>query len=142
MTLFVRRFPCTYLMDDISDDDAIIEFYACRPLPQWRDRHLALRALEPIYDDLCWVLCVSRFINSFDPILMILSTVVHLGDIPPALRWLQYFSILKYCLEALSVNEINSGLMIEDTLEGVPVNVSALVIMKLVRTLFLIYSCC
>jgi len=56
---------------------------------------------------------------------------VHLTSIPPVLRWLQYFSILKYCLEALAINEINSGLMIQDTLQGVPVNVSAVVIMKL-----------
>jgi len=56
---------------------------------------------------------------------------VHLGLIPPILRWLRYFSLLKYCLEALSVNEINSGLMISDVLQGVPLNVSAVVIMQL-----------
>lgn len=60
--------------------------------------------------------------------------VVHLTTIPPVLRWLQYFSVLKYCLEALAVNEITSGLQIQDSLEGVPVNVSAVVIMKLVRS--------
>ncbi|KAF5357873.1 hypothetical protein D9756_001989 [Leucocoprinus leucothites] len=38
---------------------------------------------------------------------------------------------LKYTLEALSVNEVGSGLMIRDTLEGVPVNVSASLIMNL-----------
>ena len=67
---------------------------------------------------------------------IIAHAVVHLTSIPPVLRWLQYFSILKYCLEALAINEINSGLMIQDTLQGVPVNVSAVVIMKLVRHLF------
>lgn len=67
---------------------------------------------------------------------MIVYVVVHLTSIPPVLRWLQYFSILKYCLEALAINEINSGLSIQDTLQGVPVDVSALVIMKLVRHLF------
>ncbi|QRW00883.1 ATP-dependent permease [Ceratobasidium sp. AG-Ba] len=56
---------------------------------------------------------------------------VNLSQIPPVLRWLQYFSILKYCLEALAVNEVGSGLMIQDTLEGVPVNVSAALIMEL-----------
>ncbi|KAG9085177.1 hypothetical protein FS749_004632 [Ceratobasidium sp. UAMH 11750] len=56
---------------------------------------------------------------------------VNLKQIPPVLRWLQYFSILKYCLEALAVNEVGSGLMIQDTLEGVPVNVSAALIMEL-----------
>lgn len=67
--------------------------------------------------------------------------VVHLTTIPPVLRWLQYFSVLKYCLEALAVNEITSGLQIQDSLEGVPVNVSAVVIMKLVRSYlpFLLY---
>lgn len=58
---------------------------------------------------------------------------VHLSDIPPVIRWLQWLCPLKYALEALSVNEVGSGLMIEDTLEGVPVNVSASLIMNLVR---------
>ncbi|KAG8967053.1 hypothetical protein FRC03_010801 [Tulasnella sp. 419] len=56
---------------------------------------------------------------------------VNLNDIPPVLRWLQWLCPLKYCLEALSVNEVGSGLMIEDTLQGVPVNVSAQLIMEL-----------
>ncbi|THG93821.1 hypothetical protein EW145_g8270, partial [Phellinidium pouzarii] len=56
---------------------------------------------------------------------------VHLGDIPPVLRWLQWLCPLKYSLEALSVNEVGSGLMIQDTLQGVPVDVSASVIMQL-----------
>lgn len=59
------------------------------------------------------------------------SAVVHLNDIPPVLRWLQWFSLLKYCLEALSVNEVDAGLQIVDTLQGVPVNVSAQLIMNL-----------
>ena len=57
---------------------------------------------------------------------------VHLNDIPPVLRWLQWLCPLKYTLEALSVNEVGSGLMIEDSLEGVPVNVSAALIMQTV----------
>lgn len=57
---------------------------------------------------------------------------VHLDAIPPVLRWLQWLCPLKYCLEALSVNEVHSGLMIQDNLEGVPVNVSAALIMNLV----------
>jgi hypothetical protein len=40
---------------------------------------------------------------------------------------------LKYALEALSVNEVNSGLQIKDVLQGVPVDVSASLIMHLVR---------
>lgn len=56
---------------------------------------------------------------------------VHLASIPPVLRWLQWLCPLKYTLEAISVNEIGSGLMINDTLQGVPVNVSATLIMQL-----------
>ncbi|KZV99169.1 hypothetical protein EXIGLDRAFT_699586 [Exidia glandulosa HHB12029] len=56
---------------------------------------------------------------------------VHLNDIPPVLRWLQWLDTLKYTLEALSVNEVGSGLMIVDSLQGVPVNVSAQLIMNL-----------
>lgn len=56
---------------------------------------------------------------------------VHLGAIPPVLRWLQWLDVLKYCLEALSVNEVGGGLQISDTLAGVPVNISAQFIMNL-----------
>ncbi|KAI6125259.1 ABC-2 type transporter-domain-containing protein [Pisolithus croceorrhizus] len=56
---------------------------------------------------------------------------VHLTSIPPVLRWLQWLCPLKFCLEALSVNEVGSGLMIEDTLQGVPISISATVIMEL-----------
>ncbi|KAG9036166.1 hypothetical protein FRB95_009740 [Tulasnella sp. JGI-2019a] len=56
---------------------------------------------------------------------------VHLDSIPPVLRWLQWICPLKYALEALSVNEVGSGLMIQDVLSGVPVNVSAQLIMNL-----------
>lgn len=56
---------------------------------------------------------------------------VHLETIPPVLRWLQWLCPLKFCLEALSVNEVGSGLMIQDTLSGVPVNVSAALIMNI-----------
>jgi hypothetical protein len=58
---------------------------------------------------------------------------VHLASIPGALRWLQWLCPLKYALEALAVNEVGAGLMISDTLSGVPVNVSAALIMGLVR---------
>lgn len=37
---------------------------------------------------------------------------VHLESIPPVLRWLQWLCPLKFMLEALSVNEVGSGLMI------------------------------
>jgi hypothetical protein len=58
---------------------------------------------------------------------------VHLNSIPQVLRWLQWMCPLKYALEALSVNEVKSGLQIKDVLQGVPVDVSATLIMQLVR---------
>jgi hypothetical protein len=64
---------------------------------------------------------------------------VHLNSIPPVLRWLQWICPLKFTLEALSVNEVGSGLMIQDTLEGVPVNISAGPIMNLVSPALLLY---
>lgn len=57
--------------------------------------------------------------------------VVHLDSIPPVLRWLQWLCPLKFALEAMSVNEVTSGLMIQDVLQGVPVDVSALLILNL-----------
>jgi hypothetical protein len=57
---------------------------------------------------------------------------VHLDSIPPVLRWLQWICPLKFALEALSVNEVGSGLMIQDTLQGVPIDVSASLILTLV----------
>jgi hypothetical protein len=65
----------------------------------------------------------------------------HLNSIPPELKWLQWFVPLKYTLEALSVNEVGSGLMIMDTLDGVPVDVSASLIMQLVSFLYSDLSC-
>jgi hypothetical protein len=65
---------------------------------------------------------------------------VHLNSIPPVLRWLQWLCPLKYTLEALSVNEVGSGLMIQDNLQGVPVDVSASLIMNLVRQFFFLLS--
>lgn len=60
---------------------------------------------------------------------------VHLNSIPPVLRWLQWLCPLKYTLEALSVNEVGSGLKIQDTLDGVPIDVSASLIMETVSNL-------
>jgi hypothetical protein len=57
---------------------------------------------------------------------------VHLNSVPQVLRWLQWMCPLKYALEALTVNEVNSGLQINDTLSGVPVSVSAALIMQIV----------
>lgn len=84
------------------------------------------------YAGFCKSSQISRVCS--EPLTYPASAVVHLSAIPPVLRWLQYFSVLKYCLEALAVNEITSGLKIQDTLEGVPVDVSATVIMQLVSS--------
>ena len=63
------------------------------------------------------------------------------------LRWLRYFSTLGYTLEALSINEVGSGLMIvvrgvgatcrcsaltrhQDVLSGVPIEINATLIME------------
>jgi ABC-2 type transporter len=64
---------------------------------------------------------------------------VHLDSIPQVLRWLQWMCPLKYALEALSINEVNAGLQIEDTLQGVPVQVSAALILRLVRIFTILY---
>jgi ABC-type multidrug transport system ATPase subunit/ABC-type multidrug transport system permease subunit len=56
---------------------------------------------------------------------------LHLDSIPPALRWLQWLCPLKYNLEALAINEVSSGLQIVDTLQGVPIDISAIVIVQL-----------
>ena len=40
------------------------------------------------------------------------------------------------------MNEVDSGLMIQDTLQGVPVEVSASLIMQLVRLLFRCFENC
>lgn len=40
------------------------------------------------------------------------SFFVNIQQIPPVLRWLRYFSTLGYTLEALSINEVGSGLQI------------------------------
>lgn len=63
---------------------------------------------------------------------------LNLNSIPPVLRWLQWLCPLKYNLEALAVNEVSSGLQIVDVLQGVPVNVSAVAIMNLVRSFILV----
>lgn len=55
---------------------------------------------------------------------------VNLSSIPPVLRWLQYVAPLKYALEALTVNEVGAGLMINDELAGAKVQISAEIIMQ------------
>ncbi|GMK53955.1 hypothetical protein CspeluHIS016_0105410 [Cutaneotrichosporon spelunceum] len=54
---------------------------------------------------------------------------INISNIPPVLRWLRYLAPLGYMLEALTVNEVGSGLMIVDVLQGVPIEISAVPIM-------------
>lgn len=56
---------------------------------------------------------------------------VNLNKIPPVLRWIQWLNPLKYGLEALAVNEVGGGLLIDDKLQGVNVQISASLIMEL-----------
>lgn len=55
---------------------------------------------------------------------------VNLAKIPPALRWLHWIAPMAYALEAMAVNEVGAGLMIVDTLNGVPINISAEIIQE------------
>ncbi|WWD18512.1 hypothetical protein CI109_102964 [Kwoniella shandongensis] len=55
---------------------------------------------------------------------------VNISQIPPVLRWLRYFSTLGYTLEALAINEVGSGLQIVDSLNGVKVEIGAVIIMQ------------
>lgn len=54
---------------------------------------------------------------------------INIANIPPVLRWLRYLAPLGYMLEALTVNEVGSGLMIVDVLQGVAIEISAVPIM-------------
>ncbi|OCF43567.1 hypothetical protein I317_02585 [Kwoniella heveanensis CBS 569] len=55
---------------------------------------------------------------------------VNISQIPPVLRWLRFFSTLGYTLEALTINEVGSGLQIVDSLNGVRVEIGATIIMQ------------
>ncbi|EFP77205.2 uncharacterized protein PGTG_03161 [Puccinia graminis f. sp. tritici CRL 75-36-700-3] len=56
---------------------------------------------------------------------------VNLTSMTKVLRWVQYVIPLKFALEAMSVNEVSAGLMINDNLQGINVRVSASMIMGL-----------
>ncbi|WAQ81529.1 hypothetical protein PtA15_1A871 [Puccinia triticina] len=56
---------------------------------------------------------------------------VNLTSMTKVLRWVQYVIPLKFALEAMSVNEVAAGLMIDDNLQGINVKVSAGMIMGL-----------
>lgn len=77
--------------------------------------------MQPLPHDLCRVRCAERSAvakpgprskQGLQMLMCLLSFFVNLGQIPPVLRWLRYFSTLGYTLEALSVNEVGSGLQI------------------------------
>ncbi|PLW11728.1 hypothetical protein PCANC_17312 [Puccinia coronata f. sp. avenae] len=56
---------------------------------------------------------------------------VNLTSMTKALRWIQYLTPLHFALEAMSVNEVSGGLMIDDNIQGINVKVSATLIMSL-----------
>lgn len=56
---------------------------------------------------------------------------VNLTSITPVLRWIQYIMPIKFSLEAMAINEVSGGLMIEDTIAGARVKISALLIMNM-----------
>jgi len=56
---------------------------------------------------------------------------VNLTSMSKVISWIQYLVPIKYALEALALNEVAAGLMIDDTLQGIHVKVSATIIMKL-----------
>lgn len=84
-----------------------------------------LAALVP---DVGVAILISSVINLFQ--MAFAGFFINLSRIPAVLRWIQWLSPLKYALEALSVNEVGSGLMIVDELAGAKVQVSAVVIME------------
>ncbi|GAA5976278.1 hypothetical protein JCM5350_001403 [Sporobolomyces pararoseus] len=84
--------------------------------------------LAAIVSDTGIAILISSVINLFQ--MAFAGFFINLSRIPGVLRWLQWLSPLKYALEALSVNEVSSGLMIVDVLAGAKVQVSAVVIME------------
>ncbi|KAH9824442.1 hypothetical protein DFH28DRAFT_1163115 [Melampsora americana] len=56
---------------------------------------------------------------------------VNLSSLIPLLRWIQYIAPFKFALEAMTVNEVGNGLMIQDNIQGVNIQTSASMIMEL-----------
>ncbi|GAA5855415.1 hypothetical protein JCM9279_006475 [Rhodotorula babjevae] len=83
--------------------------------------------LATVFDDVGSAILVSAIVVLFE--MAFAGFFVNLNSIPPVLRWLQWVAPLKFALEALAVNEVNAGLMIEDTLAGAKVSISATLIM-------------
>ncbi|MBW0485875.1 hypothetical protein O181_025590 [Austropuccinia psidii MF-1] len=72
---------------------------------------------------------ISSFVNLCQ--LAFAGFFANLASISKAISWIQFIIPLKYSLEAMSVNEVGDGLMIDDTVQGVKLKVSALLIMKM-----------
>ncbi|GAA6042455.1 hypothetical protein JCM8097_008464 [Rhodosporidiobolus ruineniae] len=83
--------------------------------------------LAAAFTDVGVAILISSILNLFQ--LAYAGFFLNLGRIPPVLRWLQWLAPLKYALEALTINEVGAGLMIEDTLAGAKVQISAEIIM-------------
>lgn len=95
-------------MPRVAEANAV-EFPPSLRFPSRRSGDTVVESVQPVLDDLCWV---SDHYRRETMCLTYISFFVNLGNIPPVLRWLRYFSTLGFTLEALSVNEVGSGLMI------------------------------
>lgn len=129
MTLFVRPF-CMHMF---GPSLVATELPSCNTLPQWGYRNPYLGSRSVVPDDLCWILCSPDIHSTSTTVVaMVMSSEgkILLLAIPHAYS---QPSTTQYTLEALSVNEVGSGLMIVDELQGVPLDVSASLIMQIVR---------
>ena len=130
MTLFVRLL----LLLSYLSKSTLLEFPPGVSLPQRRCRHFAECTHSTLPTDLCGILCASRcYPTCITMAAMVRAAQVYIGGA----HTLTEFSARAICnqqflFKALSVNEVGSGLMIKDTLQGVPVAISASLIMEMV----------
>ncbi|KAJ3394693.1 hypothetical protein HDU84_006836 [Entophlyctis sp. JEL0112] len=66
--------------------------------------------------------------NRFGSILFILAVLGFSDSIPSQIQWIQYLSFFKYAYEAMVINDLN-GLQIQDTVNGVVLNIPASVVL-------------
>lgn len=118
------------------------ELPSCNTLPQRGYRDPDLGPLSVVPDDLCWILCSPDIHSTSTAVVaMVMPSEGKILPLAIAHAYLQP-STTQYTLEALSVNEVGSGLMIVDELQGVPINISASLIMQTVRVFTPNDFCC
>jgi hypothetical protein len=113
----VWNFLLAAAIDDTGSAILISAMYACEFFCSWDSGMFA-------HPDHVHIHSINLFQMAFA------GFFVNLSSIPPVLRWLQYVAPLKYALEALTVNEVGAGLMINDELAGAKVQISAEIIMQ------------